>query len=113
MITKKEGNSRAEGIRYKARLVAKGFIQQKGTLYDEIFSLVVLHTFIRVILAIIAQQDLELEQQDVKTDFLTWRVRRRNLYVSAKGFWACILQVKKVFIWSETSPKWYKDLTIT
>ncbi|GJV18496.1 retrotransposon protein, putative, ty1-copia subclass [Tanacetum coccineum] len=56
--------------RYKARLVARGFIQRAGIDYNEVFSPVVRHTSIRVILALTACKDYELEQLDVKTDFL-------------------------------------------
>jgi len=59
-----------EGIRYKARLVAKGFSQKEGVDFNEIFSPMVRHTSIRVLLAIVANQDLELEQLDVKA----WKI---------------------------------------
>ena len=66
---KKEAMSEKEGERYKARLVAKGYSQRKGVDYDEIFSPVVRHTSIRIVLAMVANFDLELEQLDVKTAF--------------------------------------------
>jgi hypothetical protein len=47
--------------RYMARLVAKGFAQRKGIEYDDIFAPVVRHTSIRVLLALVATHDLELE----------------------------------------------------
>ena len=55
---------------YKVRLVAKGYAQKKSINYNEIFSHVVKHTSIRMLLVIVAQFDLELEQIDVKTAFL-------------------------------------------
>jgi len=70
LFKKKEGSSSAEGIKYKARLVAIGFSQKEGVDYNEIFTPVVRYTSIRVLLAIVAHQDLELEQLDVKTSFL-------------------------------------------
>ncbi|KAJ4724427.1 Retrovirus-related Pol polyprotein from transposon TNT 1-94 [Melia azedarach] len=81
---KKEGETSVEGIKYKARVVARGFTQREGVDYNEIFSPVVRHTSIRVLLAIVAHQDLELEQLDVKTAFLAWRVGRGDIHDSAR-----------------------------
>ena len=69
VYTKKEGVLGTE-VRFKARLVAKGFAQREGVDYNEVFSPVVKHTSIRVLLALVAQFDLELEQLDVMTAFL-------------------------------------------
>nr|GEW01016.1 retrotransposon protein, putative, Ty1-copia subclass [Tanacetum cinerariifolium] len=90
---------RIEGVqkpRYKARLVARGFTQRPGIDYNEVFSLVVRHTSIRVILALTACKDYELEQLDVKTVFLhgnleeviymrQWH-RRFDEYMLSNGF---------------------------
>jgi hypothetical protein len=48
----------------------KGFEQREGIDFNEVFSPVVRHTSIRVVLAIVALFDLELEKLDVKTAFL-------------------------------------------
>ncbi|GKB79940.1 retrotransposon protein, putative, ty1-copia subclass, partial [Tanacetum coccineum] len=66
----KEGIKGVQKPRYKTRLVARGFIQRAGIDYNEVFSPVVRHTSIRVILALTACKDYELEQLDVKTAFL-------------------------------------------
>ena len=52
-------------------LVAKGYAQKKGIEYNEIFSSVVKHTSIRMLLVVIAQFDIELERLDVKQCFCT------------------------------------------
>ena len=46
---------------YKARLVVKGFSQKKGIDFDEIFSLVVKMSSIRVVLGLATSLDLEIE----------------------------------------------------
>ena len=66
VFKKKEGTSPSKGVKYKVGVVARGFTQREEVDYNEIFSPVVGHTSIRVLLAIVAHQDLELEQLDVK-----------------------------------------------
>ena len=56
--------------RYKARLVARGFSQQYGTDYYETFAPVVRMESLRILLAIAAQEDLEVHQMDVITAYL-------------------------------------------
>lgn len=65
-IKKEAGNK----IRYKARLVARGFRQRKGIDYDEIFSPVVRHSSLRLLIALAAQMRLQIDHMDVKTAFL-------------------------------------------
>ena len=70
VFTRKQGTLGEEALRYKARLLAKGFSQKEGVDYNEIFSSVVKHSSIILLLAFIAHEDLELDQLDVKTTFL-------------------------------------------
>ena len=55
--------------KYKARLVAKGYSQQAGVDYFEVFSGVVRLETLRILLAIAAILDLEVEQMDFKSAF--------------------------------------------
>nr|GEY21584.1 retrotransposon protein, putative, Ty1-copia subclass [Tanacetum cinerariifolium] len=66
----KKGIEGVQKPRYKARLVVRGFTQREGINYNNVFLLVVRHTSIRVILALTASKDYELEQLDIKTIFL-------------------------------------------
>ena len=56
--------------KYKARLVAKGFRQDYGIDFGEIFSSVVKMTTLRFMLGVVAADNFELIQLDVKTAFL-------------------------------------------
>jgi len=56
--------------RYKARLCARGFRQREGLDYSETFSPVIRYDSLRVFLAVVTQNDLEMLQFDVKTAFL-------------------------------------------
>ena len=57
--------------------MAKGYSQKEGIDFSEVFSPVVRHTSIRVSLSIVAAQNLELEQMDVKTVFLHRHLEER------------------------------------
>ena len=59
---------------FKARLVAQGFSQIEGIDYTNAFAPVSNLTSIRVILAIVAHFDLELDQMDVKSAYLNGKI---------------------------------------
>ena len=61
--------------RYKAILVTKGYSHMEGIDYHDIVSPVFKIVSINIVLALVALLDLELEQLDVKLNFLTWRFR--------------------------------------
>ena len=65
---KRDSNGQVE--RYKARLVAKGYSQREGIDFKETFSPVSTKDSLRIIIAIVAHFDLELNQMDVSTAFL-------------------------------------------
>ncbi|GJS37168.1 transposable element [Tanacetum coccineum] len=82
-------------IRFKARLVAKGYSQKEGIDYNEIFSPVIRHTSIRVLLSLVAHHDLELEQLDVKTAFLHGDLEEEIYMSQPEGF---VIQGKEDYV---------------
>src|SRR4051812_27940565 len=103
---KKEAGAKKEGEKFKARLVAKGYSQRQGEDYDEIFSPVVRHTSIRVVLALVAHTDMELEQMDVKTAFLHGDLEEQIYMVQPEGFSHpgqenLVCKLKKITLWAE------------
>ena len=74
--------------KYKARLVAKGFRQEYGIDFDEFFSPVVKMTTLRFMLGVVATENLELIQLDVKTTFLHDNPTQEIYTEQLKGFLA-------------------------
>nr|GEX59191.1 retrovirus-related Pol polyprotein from transposon TNT 1-94 [Tanacetum cinerariifolium] len=109
----KDGISGVESNRYKARYVVRGFDQREGIDFNEVFSPVVRYTSIRVLLSIVALQDLDLEQLDVKTTFLGHL--EEEIYVEQpEGFKVPgkedqVCRLKKSLYGLKQSPRqWYK-----
>ena len=82
--TKKDSLGNIE--RYKARLVAKGFTQKEGINYTETFSPVSKKDSLRVIMALVAHFDLELQQMDVKIAFLNGDLEEEVYMKQLEGF---------------------------
>jgi len=100
--------------RFKARLVVKGFQQKKGIDYSEIFSPVVKLTTIRVVLGIVAAENLHLEQLDVKTAFLHGELEEDIYMQQLEGFAIQgkenqVCKLKKSLYGLKQAPRqWYK-----
>lgn len=73
-------------VRYKARLCARGDTQKAGIDYNEVFAPVVRYASIRILLAIAAIFDLEVEQLDVETAFLNSNLKETIHMRAPQGF---------------------------
>ncbi len=83
----KPGYGQQEDI-YKAHFVAKGFSKVPGLDFneDEIYSPVINHDSLRIILSIAASLDLELHQLDIKTAFLYGDLEEELYVQQPEGF---------------------------
>ena len=109
--TKKDSLGNIE--RYKTRLVAKGFTQKEGIDYTETFSPVSKKDSLRIILALVAHLDLELQQMDVKTTFLNGDLEEEVYMKQPEGFSSregehlvCKLK-KSIYGLKQASRQWY------
>jgi hypothetical protein len=86
---------------YKARLVARGFTQTYKLDYNKTFATFAKFTSICCILALVALEDMEIHQMDVKTTFLNVSLKRRFTWSNLKG--SCTKEVNILCV-SFTSP---------
>ena len=114
IFKKNEGIPEVEPSRYKVRLVARGYTQREGIDFTEIFSPVVKHSSIRIIIAMVALLDMELEQMDVKTTFLHGNLEEHLLMKQPEGFehkgnedHVCLLH-KSLYGLKQSPRQWYR-----
>nr|GEU55784.1 retrovirus-related Pol polyprotein from transposon TNT 1-94 [Tanacetum cinerariifolium] len=107
----KKGIKGVQKPRYKARLVARGFTQRAGIDYNKVFSLIVRHTSIQVILALTACKDYELDQLNVKTTFLHGNLKKVIYMKQPPGYEqgnkVCLLK-KSLYGLKQLLTQWYK-----
>jgi len=92
--------------------VAKGFTQVEGIDYNENFSPVVKHCYIRILMAIVNQFNLELEQMNVKTAFLHGDLEETIYMKQPEGFVedkskVCLLK-KSLYGLNQSHRQWYR-----
>lgn len=113
-VFKHKLNAQGEIARYKSRLVARGFSQVAGVDFHETFSPVVKTQSIRMMLALAAARDWDLEQMDVSTAFLYGDLEEDIYMEQPEGFvdpehptWVCKLK-KTLYGLKRSAREWYK-----
>ena len=114
VYAQKEGFPSKNDVRYKVRRVAKGYAQKEGIDYNEVFSPVVKHSSIRILLALVAQFNMELVQMDMKITFLHGDLEEEIYITQPDGFkvagkenWVCKLN-KSLYGLKQSPRQWYK-----
>ena len=95
-------------------MVAKGYSQVHGVDFNDVFSPVVKHSSLRVLLALVVMYDLELEQLDMKTAFLHGELEEQINMEQSHGFeiegkkdHVCLLK-KSLYGLKQSPRQWYK-----
>ena len=100
--------------RFKARLVVKGYLQQYGVDFDQNFASVVKPMAFRLIFALAAYHDLDIEQLDIVTAFLNGFIDQL-IYVhmpKAYDVPGMICKLNKALYGLKQSPRlWYERLS--
>ena len=98
--------------RNKAKLIAKGFTQKEGINYKETFLVSKKDSF-HVIMALVAHFDLELQQMNMKTTFLSEDLEEEVYIKQPEGFSSkdgkhLVCKLKKfIYGLKQTSCQWY------
>ena len=91
----------------------QGYAQKEDVNYNKVFSLVVKHTSIRLLLAMVAHFDLELEQLNVKTTFLHEDLEEEIYISQPEGFKVVgkknsVYKLRKSYGLKQSPHQWYK-----
>jgi len=104
------------GIRYKARLVIRGYEQIPGVDFDETFAPVAKLSSLRMLLALAAIHDWEIDQMDVVTAFLNpevdgdvYMAMPNGVEAPAGGPWVCKLR-KSLYGLKQAPRLWYEHI---
>ena len=109
VFTKKQGSLKGDIVHYKARLVAKCYAQWEGIEYDKVFSLIVKHSYIWILLALVTQYELKPDQLDVKIAFLHGDLEEKIYMSQPTGFKTArkenMMQTEEIIIWIKAISK--------
>ena len=94
--------------RYKCRYVARGFSQVKGLDYQETFSPTVKYITLRILIALSAKSDWEIDQIDYETAFLNGDLQEEIYIQEPEGFESTprrTLKLKKALYGLKQAPR--------
>ncbi|CAI7801035.1 unnamed protein product [Closterium sp. NIES-54] len=113
-VLKKKLGADGSVERYKARLVTQGYTQREGEHYSKTFAPVAKATTLRVLLALAASLDLEVEQLDVCTAFLYGLLMEEVYMRQPPGYddgSERVWKLKRTLYGLKQSPRgWYKRI---
>lgn len=113
-VFKLKRNVNGEVIRYKARWVVRGFEQQYGINYDQTFAAVIKPMAFRVLFAIAAFKNLNIDQMNVETAFL-YSLIDKVMYVQLPPGYkkpGVVCKLLKALYGLKQSPRlWYQELS--
>ena len=78
-------DSRGNVERFKIRFVARGYVQKEGIDYKEVFAPVANLESVRILLALAAKYDLELDAMDITTAYLNGELEEDLYLLPPKG----------------------------
>lgn len=129
-VLKKRFNTRGKLTRRKARIVIRGFEQTYGIDYFETFASVMRYTTLRILLALAAEHDLEIDHIDIDSAFLNPPLEEEiymeipeffhELHPELKGRDAYLLLKKSLYglkqaprAWLDEVKQYFEELKLT
>jgi hypothetical protein len=114
-VFKRKLNADGSVERHKARLVLKGFRQRPGVDFDAVFAPVVRMSTVRLFFTVVASQDLECHQIDIKNAFVQGDLDQEIYMQQPPGFednTGSVLQLNKSLYGLKQAPRvWHQTLT--
>src|SRR6266850_190177 len=103
--------------KYKARIVMQGFTQVEGIDYDETFAPIAKLSFLRAILAIAMELNLEVHQMDVKSVYLNGELEEEIYMEPPPGFdvpkGMVLKLIKAIYGTKQGGHVWYNNVKAT
>lgn len=97
--------------KYKARITPKGFMQRHGVDYFEVYANTGMYKTLRVMLALVASFDMELEQMDVPQAFIQASLDEKVYMEMPEGFevegMVCLL-LRSLYGLKQSPRNWWK-----